>query len=69
MDVDEQFDQIIQDALSKSCDIDCSIEEYIRQLEGWQSSIRMQLQCSQDDLEREEGEREAQREAEDSDGD
>lgn len=49
---DEQFMEIIQDAISKGCEIGCEIAEYIDQMKGWQEAIQICIDASENDLER-----------------
>lgn len=50
MSLDEQFEEIIQDAISKGSQIDCGLEEYIDQMGSWQDSIQTCIDAAKDDI-------------------
>ena len=50
--LDEQFEKIIQEAISKGCLIECSLEEYIDQLLGWQNAVQVCIDAGKGDIRR-----------------
>lgn len=58
--LDKQFEDIIQDAISKGSKIDCGLEEYIDQMGSWQHSIQTCIDAAQDDIRRRDKAQEAE---------
>lgn len=52
MTTDEQFNEIIQAAISKGSSIECSLEEYIDQMEAWISEIEICVTAAEEDIRR-----------------
>ncbi len=48
MNTDEQFNEIIQEALTKASRVRCSASEYREQLREWISEIRTAIQANED---------------------
>jgi hypothetical protein len=47
--VDEQFNDIIQDALRQAERVDCPKDEYVRQIGGWREQISIAISAATDE--------------------
>jgi hypothetical protein len=45
LSLEEEFEEIIQEAISKAEQVDCSMEDFEEGLKGMEMSIRTRIEC------------------------